>query len=374
MSLIAPEFAGVAQIQEQQSAVPGGVVQGVASNAGVQCDVTFENALCLRNGEYVIMPPARAEGLVARYLFDSGHAVDVSGHGYHGSGVVTPGPSPFGGGSGYSARLGKNTLVQIPGLAIGSATTHEWAYSFWLYLIKDTADKAQDSYCPLIESGDGEAVTGVEAGHSYLSIALNGQSRGLRVSVASSHGLEFFDLHAHLALQVWYRVAVTRQNNRVVAYVNGVRDAFLDFKGDVLDADSVADGLTSLRLGSNDCLAFLVDDLVVWNQLPGSLYIEAEAAMALGNLEPAAFELACVQCTKTEAEEGCSDQYHLCGDWELNGGVLQAVRQLGWLQLGFKVHSAGAARGIVIQTADDATPTDTPTDSGVGGLGICCRD
>lgn len=83
---------------------------GAALAAPLTCGALFENALCLRNGEHLVLPPARPFGVVGHYTFDENTAIDSSGLMRHGHGTYLAGP-PRHSAAGSSAFFRRNYIT-----------------------------------------------------------------------------------------------------------------------------------------------------------------------------------------------------------------------------------------------------------------------
>lgn len=122
------------------------VVQNVGNTVQFpRCDVTIENSLCLKDGSYVLLPPARPLGLLARYTFDEAFVLDSSANRNHGQGELFPGPSAMGG-TGASA-LFRKSYIMLRDVHTGK---DEYSYLFWLYILKDatSVNSSGPDWCP----------------------------------------------------------------------------------------------------------------------------------------------------------------------------------------------------------------------------------
>lgn len=64
----------------------------------------------------------------------------------------------------------------------------------------------------------------------------------------------------------------------------------------------------------------LMDELRFYNRVLHEAEIEAEAAPALGGIEPSHILLGCVNCLLEKASKSCIEGYHICTNIELHTG------------------------------------------------------
>jgi len=105
-------------------------------------------------------------------------------------------------------------------------------------------------------------------------------------------------------------------------------------------------------------LHLLVDETRYYEKELSDMEIEAEAAGALGQVEPRFVRLGCVDCTVSTAESSCTSDYHLCTSIELHSGAYSVSRINGWTELNKNVWSYSAL--------------ETDSESNDQGLGLCC--
>jgi hypothetical protein len=184
---------------------------------------------------------------------------------------------------------------------------------------------------------------------------------------------------ARIPVKRWVHVAIVRndKDSQSLLYINGI-----------LDAGNATAGKTKLNTGSlfvggtpwlaDVChLSSYVDGLRFYSRVLKAEEIEAEAAPALGGVEPSFLRLGALSCSLSEAGSKCSSGYHLCTAMELHTGGYQAARAMGyanwdthtWTHGAFaklKTASGGAAAA---EMAFAAANSDQKT-----GLALCCND
>merc|ERR1719181_2100893 len=95
----------------------------------------------------------------------------------------------------------------------------------------------------------------------------------------------------------------------------------------------------------NQCgVDLLMDELKFFNRDLSPAEVAAEAAPALGGVDPAFVRLACLNCPLDEAATSCSDGYHVCSSLELHMSAYQVARSMGWLYKGRQVWTRSATK------------------------------
>lgn len=318
-----------------------------------QCGVETAGPMCFGNEDAggMILPPALMSGLRGFWPFDDS-VDDVSGLRNHGYGEVAPGPA-FGG-QGSSAFF-RRSFLEVPDEA-GSLRLESFSYTFWLYLIEDGAPTGLQ-ICPIIRKGLGTSERFIgDAARTYdaaPAILYDSYSRRLRIemltvgapgSMPGMSLLEAFESNARLRGGRWLHVALLRDDadKRTRLYVNGVLDASHVSKGGLKPVQEplYVGGDPITRQACN--LPMYIDELRVYSRVLDPDEIEAEAAPALGGVEPSFVRLACVDCPLELAHRLCPSDYHICSSLEMHMGGYQVAHSMGYLQPGTHVWTRSA--------------------------------
>lgn len=323
------------------------------------CDLQFTNGVCLFGGQSVLMPDAAPEGLIAHWSFDDSRGLDSSGHQHHAKTAVGSGPAQDS--RGASAYFSGNNYAEVDNTAELNATV--FTYTMWVYLYRDAEVEGGVStgfrWCPLLQKGLDDPTTRSFA--RAPALFLDRRERGLRFYITSTASDtypqgEYIESAAHLPYQRWTHLALLRGERRSRLYVNGILDV-----SNSTDGSTVANS-GSLYLGGTPSsgagcqVAHLLDEVRVYSRELSEEDIEAEAAGALGGIEPRYVRLGCTNCGQSTAEESCPGNYHLCTGIELHSGAYQVARANGWVGWSSRVWARGAQ-------AEDGL-----------GLGLCCQD
>jgi len=139
-------------------------------------------------------------------------------------------------------------------------------------------------------------------------------------------------------------VALVRDDadKRTRLYVNGVLDASHVSKGSLKPVQEplYVGGDPITRQACN--LPMYIDELRVYSRVLDPDEIEAEAAPALGGVEPSFVRLACVDCPLELAHRLCPSDYHICSSLEMHMGGYQIAHSMGYLQPGTHVWTRSA--------------------------------
>ncbi|XP_026190691.1 uncharacterized protein LOC113146716 [Cyclospora cayetanensis] len=314
------------------------------------CDVAVETALCLHNAEKILMPDARPYGMEVHLTFDESRPLDTSGKKNHGSGEVMAASGV--GGAGSSA-LFRNNYVYIP--SSDSFKSADFSYTFFLYLLEDSKSRStndmHDQYCPIIHKGImREDVQ--EASPAVLVNPRDGRIKVVLGTTGTAAPGQEMQSNSRLRPHQWYHLAMVRHQNRMRLYVDGILDSSLVTEGSTKTNDLPL-FIGGAPYSENVCdMPMLLDEFRMYSYAVGRDYIQAEASIALGGIEPSYLHIGCTNCNKDEAAESCADGYHLCNKLELYNGGYHVARKL----------SLGAA----LVAAGSATP--------VRGTGLCCTD
>lgn len=105
-----------------------------------------------------------------------------------------------------------------------------------------------------------------------------------------------------------------------------------------------------------------MDEVRYYNSTLSEDYVQAEASVVLGGIEPSYFSLGCLECETDESMRSCKEGYRVCTSLELHTGGYQIVRSIGLLtsKTHFWTHAA------LTEQAD--------TFVGIKGLTVCCAE
>lgn len=318
-----------------------------------QCGVEIAGPMCFGDQDAggMILPPALPDGLRGFWPFDDS-VDDASGLKNHGYGTVAAGPA-FGG-QGSSAFF-RRSFLEVPDEA-GSLRLESFSYTFWLYMIEDGAPTGLQ-ICPIMRKGLGTSERFIgDAARTYdaaPAILYDSYSRRLRIemltvgapgSMPGMSLLEAFESNARLRGGRWLHVALVRDDadKRTRLYVNGVLDASHVSKGSLKPVQEplYVGGDPITRQACN--LPMYIDELRVYSRVLDPDEIEAEAAPALGGVEPSFVRLACVDCPLELAHRLCPSDYHICSSLEMHMGGYQIAHSMGYLQPGTHVWTRSA--------------------------------
>lgn len=218
-------------------------------------------------------------------------------------------------------------------------TSKVYSVTFWLYLIREyTEDLKQKKglrWCPLLQKGVDDSFESIY----FRSPALffDRKERVLKAVVTTTAANtqpqgEFLFSNAKLQYQRWNHIALLVKENKIKLYINGILDAVNATEG----RPSIND--MPLFVGNTpwhieDCnVPSYIDELRFYNRALNEEEIEAEAAPALGGVEPNYINLGCINCGLEQANKACLDGYHLCTSIELHTGGYQVARAMGWVK------------------------------------------
>lgn len=325
-------------------------VQASTTSGGVheQCDMVFSSSVCLDGGNKVIAPSSIQRGLVLHMTFDDALMLDSSGKGHHAHTPVTFGPGVFN--SGMSAKFDGTNMLEIP------HTQHldsvEFCITFWIYLNADSTGQWRS----IIHKGNHD--------HERTpSIFLEPQTRGLEMFVETDYTAmasgERLWSNTFLPLRKWTHVAGCSENRNLRMYINGMLDAENTTIGNVqLNSGPVFVGNDPWRpYGGVDAN---IDELRIYNRNLSPDEIQAQAATALGGIEPSFVELGCMGCSLDSCPKACRRGYRMCTARDLESGAYQVGRSMGWAN----------SETRVWKNEDAADASDTPD---AAGLCLCCR-
>jgi len=330
------------------------------------CDVVSDGPICFSERKALLVPPAVPHGLIGHWSFDERSAFDSSGNMNHGGTEFYHGPSPAG--SGHSAVFHKNFMMVPNSHAFQN---EDFSYSFWVYLLPYTglADESP-RWCPLLRKGvyvaqaqefaNAPAILfSFRTGHVRASITTNTSSRG---------DGEFVDSNARLVAGRWAHIAVVHHAKRgsLLIYMNGILDSTTRTRGKlVLNDYPLYIGGDPFTASQCEHMIFM-DELRAYARAVSPHEIQAEAAPALGGLDPSFVHLGCLSCSLEEAIRSCPTGRAICSSLELHTGGYQVARSLGWLDAGTHVWTEAAVMKGRQQASDSILGPP------LKGLGLCC--
>jgi len=330
------------------------------------CDVVSDGPICFSERKALLVPPAVPHGLIGHWSFDERSAFDSSGNMNHGGTEFYHGPSPAG--SGHSAVFHKNFMMVPNSHAFQN---EDFSYSFWVYLLPYTglADESP-RWCPLLRKGvyvaqaqefaNAPAILfSFRTGHVRASITTNTSSRG---------DGEFVDSNARLVAGRWAHIAVVHHAKRgsLLIYMNGILDSTTRTRGKlVLNDYPLYIGGDPFTASQCEHMIFM-DELRAYARAVSPHEIQAEAAPALGGLDPSFVHLGCLSCSLEEAIRSCPTGRAICSSLELHTGGYQVARSLGWLDAGTHVWTEAAVMKGRQQASDSILGPP------LTGLGLCC--
>mmetsp|Transcript_75507 Transcript_75507/g.125439 ORF Transcript_75507/g.125439 Transcript_75507/m.125439 type:complete len:392 (-) Transcript_75507:112-1287(-) len=350
------------QARSQASTIDGRAVQVPLAS----CDVSSSGPICYSGQQQALVPSAVPNGLVGHWKFDGKVAYDASGNGNHGVTPLVHGPSPAG--SGHSAFFKKSFLMVPNSVFFQSA---EFTYSFWVYLKHAAEDNA--AWCPILRKGIHQVETSLY--ENAPALTFNSRTSKLRVSLTTmASGIEdqeHVESNARLLPNRWIHIAIVHHSTQstLLLYVNGIVDKRLTLQGQlVLNNFPLYVGSDPFAVDSCD-LTMYVDELRAYNRAVFPHELGAEAAPALGGVDPSYVHLGCTSCTVEQAAQSCPASRHVCSAVELHTGGYQVARSLGWLCTGTHVWTHSAimkSQAAALGEQAQSTPADQL------GLALCC--
>jgi len=333
------------------------------------CDVTSAGLICFSGQRPALAPTGVPRGLVGHWTFDERSAIDSSGNGNHGATEILHGPSPAGGG--HSAMFQQSYVVVPSSPQFQHA---DMSYSFWVYLLEDTAGLADDAprHCPLLRKG--AYVPKAEEFANAPAILFDHRTGRLRASMTTTasdrDGGEPLDSSARLVPGRWAHIALVSHGARraLLLYVNGILDATTTTRGAFLQNNF------PLYVGGDPFTAdrckhtVYIDDLRVYDRTVAPHELQAEAAPALAGVDPSFVHLGCLSCSLPDAVQACPQGRHICSSLELHTGGYQVARSLGWLSAGAHVWTLAA-----VVKARNPSVVDVRASPPQFGLGLCCQ-
>lgn len=99
-----------------------------------ECDLVLDSAVCIRDGEKIVLPPAKPKGLVAHWSFEDSKILDNSGKRNHALNSITV-SSGFGS-RGYAAHFNGFDYVEVPHSDTLSLKTY--SITMWAFFIRNS--------------------------------------------------------------------------------------------------------------------------------------------------------------------------------------------------------------------------------------------
>ncbi|VWU50126.1 secreted ookinete protein, putative [Hepatocystis sp. ex Piliocolobus tephrosceles] len=291
-----------------------------------ECDVSIDSAICINNGQSMLLPKAKPHGISTHISFDDIAPIDSSGNRNHALGTFFA--STGFGGVGNSALFRKN-YIYIPHSDEYFKNVN-FSYTFFIYLLKDDIsikNNLDEKFCPVIHKG----IAKDKIQESSPAILINAKSGRIKVVLSTSSRInsagEEFLSNFKLRNHQWYHIAIVRHINHIRLFVDGI-----------LDSSFLTEGITKTNDfpiyigGSPDStdtcdFPFLLDELKIYSMSIGVDHIQSEAAATLSGLEPSFIYFGCFNCDINTALLSCPNNYHLCNKLELYIGVYNVMRK-----------------------------------------------
>ncbi|KJP87222.1 hypothetical protein AK88_03139 [Plasmodium fragile] len=297
-----------------------------------ECDVSIDTAICINNGQKILLPEAKPYGISAHINFDSISAVDASGNRNHGVGNFFA--STGFGGIGNSSLFRKN-YIYIPH-SDEYFKTVDFSYTFFIYLMEDELsikNNVEEMFCPVIHKG----IIKDKIQESSPAILINAKNGRIKIVLSTSSSTN----------------SVVRHINHVRLFVNGILDSSFLTEGITKTNDfPIYIGGAPYSVESCD-FPFLLDELKIYNLSIGVDHIQSEAASTLNGIEPSFIYFGCFHCDINNAILSCPNNYHLCNKVELYIGVYNVMRKF----------SLNINNLILPFSPENQT-----------GIGVCCAD
>ena len=337
------------------------------------CDILTDKSICLFDGQKVIQPMAKSDSLVGSWNFDNSKPIDASGHRNHAKGFIIPGIGFSGLGS--SASFNGNFL-KIPNSS--DFTSNQFTISFWFYKIEDFFSSTKGNrFCSIVQKGKDDIYS--KKFKRTPSIILDRKLLNLVIKIKTTNkkfpeGEEIVS-KSRITNKRWINITVTKDENMVKLYVNGVLDSELQ-----LD-EYTEENETSLYLGSVPWLngkcdfPFLIDNMKYYNNVISGDELESEVSGLFGGLETPVLKIGCNNCLLAETIKECTklnspdlklfNTYRLCTSMEMHVGGYQIVRSLGLLMDSYDTYIFTYS---ALKNKNDAKYRT------LKGLGLCCSE
>ena len=310
-----------------------------------------DGPMCMDNGNRMLLPNARPDGLQFHFNFDEVKPIDTSGNHNHAEGVIKAGTAFGGYGSSALFTHSNNDYITVPHKH--SFNSNDFSFTFLLYIHSSHAihDKP---YITLLHKGNDNNST------STPSIKYNTHTHRLQINLLSNHMNSIAKLLPHK----WFHVALIKRGHNMQLYINGIKDVALRTVSSFeYNEDTLYIGGTPFEENSRSEFSFLMDELKYYTVALSEDYVQAEASPVLGGIEPSFIQVGCLKCSVREAKEACDEEkgYRLCTSIELHVAGYQVARTLGLIS---DSNMQIWTHNVWLNEAD--------TFNGVNGLGLCC--
>ena len=356
----------------------GGSAEAAEATPGENCDLTVQGPVCLMNNRRILLPAANPSGLQGHWTFDDAWPTDASGNGLHSQ---TPANAGTGvGHSGFSGSFDRSEQGFEPVHIVddaGRLMSTDVTVTFWLFVVRPPIESSSSepsvsqagADCAVFFKGNssasGSSAAAAAAAAGSPSVFLTSKSRlGFLANGVLQHSQarlstgrwthvspsllprprrylrgDLFSL-ALLHIASFVQVAIVRLSSETSLYVNGVLDSKV---AETSPTQSVGGPLyigglpaavnlaTEGQEGLCDRVHVMLDEVKFYTVAQPPWAIEAEASPALGSVAPRFARLGCSSCSRPEAQDACTTNYHLCSETELFSGALQIARSLGYI-------------------------------------------
>lgn len=316
------------------------------------CSITSKEPISFNDGQQILLPLSNPDGLISYYSFDQSEPIDDSGNGFHAVGKVKAGHA-FGG-QGSSARFSGGEYVYIP--SNEKFNSPDFSITFWMYLLDENMEDDTD-ICPILYKGKG----GSE--NHGPSISYDGGTRKLKIELYTENKKTLIiNSLSRITPKKWYHISLIKSNEYKIMNltVNGIPDSTLEIGKEKIKYNNDPFYIGNTPDHVQDChMKYFIDELRFYNKTLDLDYIQAEASIILGGIEPNYFRIGCLGCTLEEAEKSCIEGYKLCTSVEMYTGGYQLARVLGLLNDNNRIWT-----NQILEEKERYI--------GKKGLGICC--
>jgi len=170
---------------------------------------------------------------------------------------------------------------------------------------------------------------------------------------------EYLISNSIIPYERWTHVGIIRLDKRLRLYINGIMDSVNTTAG------SSVTNQQPLYLGGapwtqDECsVPLFLDNFRFYTRELSDNEIQAEAAPALGYVQPNFIQLGCMNCPLSEAASTCIVGYHLCTNIEIHAAGYMVSRANGWINWDSNIWTYNALN-------------TTAGSNGAVGLGLCC--
>lgn len=317
-----------------------------------QCEMITDGPMCMNNGNRMLLPNARPDGLQFHFNFDETKPIDTSGNHNHAEGIITAGTA-FGG-YGASALFTNSNNDYITVQHKPTFNSNDFSYTFLLYIHSSHSIQDTQPYITLLYKGNNNNSTATPC------IKYNTHTHRLQITFLTYHINSIAKLNPHK----WFHIALIKHGKSMQLYVNGIKDVTLRTVSEFeYNEDTLYIGGTPFNENSLREFSFLLDELKYYTLALSEDYVQAEASPVLGGIEPSFIQVGCLKCSVHEAKDACDEEkgYRLCTSIELHVAGYQVARTLGLISDG----------NMQIWT-HNVWLNEAEAYNGVNGLGLCC--